>query len=616
MGVGVTSRLPIALSSVLAIALAVVAGPAVALGLGQLQVKSQRSQPLVAEIPIISSDPAELQGLQVRLASPETFTRVGLDPPQGTISTLQFTPALDAAGRPVIRVTSPTPVPESLLTFLIEVDWGDGRLVREYSALLDAPRTVSAPLQAPIQAPVAAPPNTIVRPVEAPPVAAEPLPEPPPVATAPAPPPPGAIPLPPPAVPSPPVPPPPSPAPEIVAAPALTAPPAPEASNELGPVKRGQTLGGIAAGLDAAQQYSLAQTMLALLRANPDAFIGDNINRLKEGAVLRVPPSDEIAHYSATEAAAVVREQIAQWRDARRPPPQPATVATTASGRSASRGNDAAAGRAPSTGARLEIVPPSNGRRTGGRSPATQSGIETGGEGEMLRQQLQETRETLAARDAEVNELKSRVAELEKLQQQQQQLITMKDSEQAAAQQTLATANRQPPAPATTAQVQQPATPPQPQANANSWIWLVGGIVLVLAALVGWLLTRRRQRAAVPVRGFDTAAMAASIPATESVADVPGDQSVDVAGSADLPAADWTSAPAAVGAVPTWHDAGATAEASVAPTLANDAGQKLELAQAYLDMGDDAAARTLLREVLDGRDPAARETAARMLRDL
>ena len=111
----------------LAIALAVAAGPAAALGLGQIQVKSRVDQPLLAEIPIVSSDPAELEQLQARLASPETFRRIGLEPPTGAAADLQFTVALDDHGRPVIRVTSDTPVSQPLVTFLVEVDWGSGR---------------------------------------------------------------------------------------------------------------------------------------------------------------------------------------------------------------------------------------------------------------------------------------------------------------------------------------------------------------------------------------------------------------------------------------------------------------------------------------------------------
>ncbi len=633
-----SSRSPIALSSVLAVALAVAAGPAAALGLGQIQVKSQPGQPLVAEIPIISSDPAELQGLQVQLASPETFSRVGLEPPQGVVSSLRFEPALDDHGHPVIRVTSPAPVQQPLLTFLLEVDWGEGRLVREYSALLDTPRTVAAPIQAPIQAPTVAPSNTIVRPVVAPVAAVVPQPAPAapvPVARSA----PTAIPMPPPAVPTP---------PPVATAPEPTA--SPVRSSEYGPVRPGQTLGEIAANLDDTHEYSVAQIMLALLRANPDAFIGGNINRLKRGAVLHVPQADELAHYNQSQAAAVVREQMAQWRDARRPSLQPAAVATSSSpaphnaalNNPAPHNSTASAKPARTADARLEILPPSGRDQRAGANKAMRSGIQAGGEGEMLRQQLQETKESLAARDAEVNELKTRVADLEKLQQQQQQLITLKDSALATAQQNLAASNRKATTPApvkaavatTTAQAPQPTAPPQPMERSSGMIWLWGGLVLIFAALAGWLLTRRRHVVATPKRGFDTAALAASIPvATREPEPAVDTDEVPIASfqapektqpPASVQPPHWTSAPVAVGAVPTWHGGAESAPGVVAD--ANDAGQhdpgqhdagrQLELAQAYLDLGDEDAARALLREVLDGHDPAARKTAALLLRDL
>ena len=81
----------------------------------------------------------------------------------------------------------------------------------------------------------------------------------------------------------------------------------------------------------------------------------------------------------------------------------------------------------------------------------------------------------------------------------------------------------------------------------------------------------------------------------------------------------WTPAPVAVGAVPTWHGGAESAPVVVADANAaiqQDAGRQLELAQAYLDLGDEDAARALLREVLDGHDAAARKTAALLLRDL
>src|SRR3546814_17222090 len=58
--------------------------------------------------------------------------------------------------------------------------------------------------------------------------------------------------------------------------------------------------------------------MLALLRANPDAFIKGNINLVKAGAVLRIPDGSELSEYSAREARAIVHEQIGQWREMRK----------------------------------------------------------------------------------------------------------------------------------------------------------------------------------------------------------------------------------------------------------------------------------------------------------
>src|SRR3546814_4776304 len=80
-GKGVTRTLHKAWLLLLALVLAALAMPAFALGLGQITVKSERGEPLLAEIAIISSDPGELENLQARLASPETFARVGLEPP-------------------------------------------------------------------------------------------------------------------------------------------------------------------------------------------------------------------------------------------------------------------------------------------------------------------------------------------------------------------------------------------------------------------------------------------------------------------------------------------------------------------------------------------------------
>ncbi|WP_147674773.1 type IV pilus assembly protein FimV, partial [Vulcaniibacterium tengchongense] len=450
----------------LTLALALASGTAAALGLGQIEVKSKLGEPFLAEIPIVSNDPSELENLQAELASPAVFARVGLQPPAGVVADLQFAPALDASGKPVIRVSSQRPVDQPLLTFLVSVDWGQGRLVREYSALVDAPRTVSAPLQPPVDEAVASAPNVIERPPLATPEAAPP-PEPAPGAGAERP-----------------------DAQAIAARPAApaqaaVAPPPRRVAEPSGPgedytVRRGDTLSTIAARLPGEGGHTLDQAMIALLRANPDAFIGGNINRLKAGAVLRVPAQAELASVDAQQARQLVGSQIRQWREARRAVPQPATDAV-APGPSVA--DVAAASR--SADARLEIVPPGAAQAA---KAGTQSGIQAGGEGDMLRQELQQTRETLAARDAEIQELKSRIGELEQLQRKQQELIALKDSELAAAQQRLAQRENA-------------------QAGASPLPWLGGGAVLALALLGGWWLSRRR-----PARPVFRAPIAAAEP--------------------------------------------------------------------------------------------------------
>ncbi|WP_231120431.1 FimV/HubP family polar landmark protein [Cognatilysobacter tabacisoli] len=628
-------------TSALAVALALASGTAAALGLGQIEVKSKAGQPLVAEIPIISSDPAELEALQVGPASPETFARIGLTPPQGMVADLQFMVALDSAGNPVIRVTSQQPVTQPLLTFLVEVDSIQGRLVREYSALIDTPQTVAAPLQPPVAAPVVSAPNVIERPA----VAAEPLadvaedapdetaapseeaPAADPVAAAEA------------------------PAPEPVAAvpePSFSPSPATDALN----VERGDTLSGLAGQLDM-PGMSLDQAMIALLRANPDAFIGGNINQLKQGAVLRVPPAGELAAVDAGEASALVRAQVRQWRQARAPAPQPVASGDGVVERDPSPAAAAAAPRAAS--ARLEIVPPgaSQANRAG-----NQSGMSAGGEGEMLRQEMQVTKETLAARDAEVQELKTRIAELEKLQQDQQQLLSMKDTELAAAQQRLAASNAAAPS--------QPA--PDGAASASLLPWILGGSgVLLVALLGGWLMRRRAADAPrfrppmEPVSPLAAAFPPAASPRDDLFGNPPEADVADAetdATPAPAPASVIapplhakaapsfaTTAPVKPAApvvdpadglwdrreraqlhggrtaeavqddanavvVPAWH-AGAAASAPVA-----GGGEQLELARAYLDLGDRDGARQLLSEVLLHGDLEARQRASRMLRDL
>ncbi len=634
-GTSVIKHLRIIVSALLAVAALCMPLPSWALGLGQMEVKSQRDEPLLAEIVIISNDPAELEALQARLASPETFSRIGLAPPSGIVSDLQFTVALSAQGRPVIRVTSAVPAQQPLLTFLVEVDWGQGRLVREYSALIDTPQTAAAPVQPPIQEAVAGTQNTIVRPAEPLPTnpldaaspTAVPLTPNPTVATAPQAanpldaPAPIAVPLPPSEIPAT------QPAPIVASAPPIApAEPLSSTTGETRVVRRGETLGKIAADLGSG--YNLDQTIVALLRANPEAFIGGNANRLKAGAVLRIPDGDSIAGYSADEAALVIREQMAQWRGERRALPQPpAVVGAAPSETQASASNSTAAIARRASEARLQIVPAS--ASAAGRA-ATRSGISAGGKGDMLREQeLLQTQETLAARSAEVDELKARVAELETLQAQQQKLIALKDSELAAAQQRLASGS----AAQTTATASAAASKPVETMNLGPWLGVGAGLLTIGLLAAFWL--RRKSSAGSVARAFNTERLAAAVPESNLSDEAAADAAFAASEPEHAPEPAWSRSakpivdaelsapPIPKAATPTWHDPlnvsldDAAASAEIAPLNPAPPGlARIDLAKAYLDMGDRDTARALLREVAALGDRASRDEAARLLRDL
>ncbi len=421
-------RLPLALS------LALGSSSAFALGLGQIEVKSALNQPLAAEIPVLSTREGETDAIVVRLAPPEALARVGLQAPSGVAANLQFAVDTNARGQTVIRVTTPGKVADPFLTFLLEVDWGKGKMLREYTVLLDpptmapvrhtptaAPRSEPAPLVDAETTPLAeAPPpppmdQTPAQPVAAEPAAETPPPEPLAEAT-------------------------PEPTPEPVAeaeppAPASLPEPAPDAprtrTDTYGPVSEGETLWSIAQFARPDDSVTMNQMMLALLYANPDAFIDQNINRLKRGAVLRIPAREEAVAIAAAEAAAQVREQSAAWRQSTASVLQPAEAQDDGSDDGVASTSSASPGTAES---RLELVPP---RGATANASSAQSGASVEGEGRELRTELARNREQVNALTQENVDLKSRVGELEKIQGDTARLIELKDSELAAAQKRL-----------------------------------------------------------------------------------------------------------------------------------------------------------------------------------
>lgn len=612
----------------LALALAFGATSAQALGLGAIEVKSGLNQPLVAEIPILSAAPGELEELEVRLASPEAFARVGLERPVGLTANLQMEVGRNAQGQPVIRVTTDSRFNEPFLTFLIEANWGRGSVVREYSALVDPPHIAPAvirPLETPVVAAAPVPPPPPPPPAEpvalpeepagtaqaipaepepeAAPAQPEPLPEPAPMPQpasepesrpAPAPPSPEPVPE---AAPAPapepePAPPAePEPAPEPVPAPPPPAPALPPPpAGEYGPVAEGQTLWSIAEAQRPDPAVSINQMMLALQRANPEAFIDDNINQLKRGAVLRIPGREEALSLDAAEAAQLVRAQAEAWQSRRQPVPQPAE--------SVADRQPAPAGEAPAVAAapegRLEIVPPAGDTE----SADVQSGAADGESGAELRAEITQAREDLAAREVEVQELRSHIADLEAQQSDSQRLIALQSSQLKALQERLAAAEGEPvatapvdpaPTPSGPAETPPPRADAPAQAAATPWYYnplvLAGAGLVLLGALVLGLRGKRKSAPlpAPPRRISDDEALKASLPGPRP------DAAATTAASAAAPAS--------------------------APAMAPVDEERARLQAAVDAQPSDLEAHvSLLRHLHKARDRAAFETAAQAMR--
>ncbi|NGP52904.1 hypothetical protein G6N75_05250, partial [Thioalkalivibrio sp. XN8] len=119
-------------------------GAALSLGLGEIRLNSYLNQPFDAEIGLSVAGPGELESLEVELASADAFSRYGLARP-AYFDELQFQVVRNGPGGAVIRITSASAIVEPFMTFLLEASWSGGRILREYTVLLDPPVFLPAP---------------------------------------------------------------------------------------------------------------------------------------------------------------------------------------------------------------------------------------------------------------------------------------------------------------------------------------------------------------------------------------------------------------------------------------------------------------------------------------
>ncbi len=381
-----------------------IAQQASALGLGPAELKSALNQPLKADIQITNLGDLEEGDIVVTLASLNDFEKAGIAflP---FYNELRFELMLNHADGPLVRVTTREPVREPYLNFLVEARWATGRLLREYTFLLDLPTFDEQRAQQPVEA--AAGQRRTEQPRQTPSERAAPSPR------------------------------------QQQDGPQVSQ--TGSASDVYGPVDANDTLWEIASQARPGRDLSVQQTMLAIQRKNPEAFINGNINLLRRGQVLRLPSRDEIQTVSQAQAVNLVAEQNRDWS-------QGARGAQLDAGR-----RDATPRREPSEVAgQVSLATPPR----ASEGDAGQGGGASEARGEELEQELATTLEELDKTRRENRELSSRVEELEAQIDTMESLIEA-SNEQLRALQLAAEQNR-------TQAAEQPAAPQEPEAGSDS----------------------------------------------------------------------------------------------------------------------------------------------------
>ncbi len=367
-----------------------------ALSLGDLRLNSALNQPLEARITLRDTGNLSSEQITVKLASLEDFEKSGVDF-NYLLSKLQFEVKVGDDGKGVVVIKSREPIVEPYLNFLVEARWPAGRMLREYTVLLDLPVVSDARTSA-VQAAAG---GAVSQAAQATPATRE----------------------------------------EVVILEETqgqqetqkgpkpregedrTALPRAERPTEYR-VQHNDMLWDIATTYKP-DGVSVQQTMLALLRKNPQAFIGDNINRLKSGYVLRLPTAEEARELSQDSAVKEIRRQNAVWRGEALPSDGELDAAPQldATAREDAAADDAAK---PRTEARLSIATPGESANEG-----------SDGEVQQLRDELAANQENLDKVERENAELNSRLGDLERQLATLQRLLELKDDQLATLQQQM-----------------------------------------------------------------------------------------------------------------------------------------------------------------------------------
>lgn len=381
-----------------------------ALGLGELALDSTLNQPFRAEIPLRDIGELSVEQIKVQLADAGAFENAGVDRSQ-FLSSLQFQVELLGGGNGRIVITTAKAVVEPYLDFIVEARWPNGKMIREYTVLLDLPVYADDSPARGVDLSSAAPVSRQTQPTQA-------------------------------------------------SAPMVSQTPSQELGGAIGAVDRvppttrsvdqqqvlptsdnpseyrvqhHDTMWRIANKLRPSSYVTTQQTMLALVKKNPKAFVNGNVNQLKSGYILRLPSEAEVRAVDHNNAVEEIRLQAKEWRGERVARPTSAKSNTAAAPASS---QPSATPMAPQLDATDKTQTPAaaKGDEAVKFSLGNAGDVDAGDEVNALRDKVREEQESLEKSKLENGAMQNRVVEMEKQIQALQSLITLKNTQLAAIQ--------------------------------------------------------------------------------------------------------------------------------------------------------------------------------------
>jgi pilus assembly protein FimV len=607
-----------------------------ALGLGDISLNSSLNEPLDAEIKLLNIGDVSDAEMLVGLASARDFNNAGVER-EFILTRLKFDLDLAARGGPVIRVTSKEPIREPYLDFLVDVEWTSGRLLREYTLLLDLP-VFSGEGSAKKSRPSPSPSREAPKPASVAPQQSYPQQD----------------------------------SESVVA------------GGETYTVDRGDTLWGIASRMSG--EGSVHSKMAAIHSINPNAFINGDINLIKRGHVLRLPQSSEVAAADSIALKSVLDGGTAAAADEK--PLWDAAQQESTEQPEAALQKEPVEDSAPRARLSLSAIGSTSVVDDVALSSAAEETSDDIEAGSGIRSEIDTIQEELDKTQRENSELRTRLANLEDQLNTMQRIVELGDNDMRAAQVAAAQNSSITPSAGTSDAAQEKAysVAPADQAKQSSssisfsqdkgWFetmssymaYALGIIVILIGAIIFAVLKKRRRDAEDETAAYAPPERKAFVPYSPDKDDVEeedDDDSQDYSVSSmdeielregdDLfpesePEADLTpveeSEPDVVGDEVVLEDdleldlsefdLGEQADEAAEPAVGQaqsledelnldefdllggaDAGDtQLELAQAYMDMGDNPAAKEILQEVLDSGSDEQKQKAQALLAKL